>query len=198
MLIDTLYNNYFEILRYYIYGSTIHSRLVSRYSNDAMFIGFDGVRKEYSQASKIYVLLETINGLINDNPLFVCDDIYSDANLVPLDVSDNVRKKYENYFNVLLGCLKTTLMKVDTSYRKNIKVENISCGNMPGGNEPIVKEDCIIGDYDPLDYENNASHFIKICNNNITPPVPTGKIVYIGSSTTSLIYWYVYIIWRRS
>ena len=165
MLIDTLYNNYFEILRYYLYGSVIHSRLVNRYSNDAMFIGFgdEGIRKSYSEAAKIYVLLETLNGLMRDNPLFDCDDIGSTDSFVNEGVSDAVRAKYENYFNILLGCLKTALMKVDISYRKGLDVNNILCGNIIG-EAGTPEEECILGDYDPSDYENNASHFIKICN----------------------------------
>ncbi len=147
-------------------------------SNNTMFVGDnDDMQKLYLKATRFYTLLETISGLLKDNPLFDCDAVPNDLTIKE-NVTSEVRYKYENNFNRLLGCLKTAISQLDHKYKRGIEYQEIDCGvNNNNIGEPGVTP-CTLGDYSPADY--GSDHFVEVCTNPEPPVVPT---VYTGVST---------------
>ncbi|GEM_PF-5907867 len=132
--LDPQYNTYMELFRYYNYGSIVHSRMILRHSNDVMFISNNKeMMTLYLQSLRLYGLLETLNNLIADNPLFNCEVTqldFDENNLSILEgVSEDVRQKYQEYFSVIFSCLKTLLSKIDNQYKRNLNVNDLHCGD---------------------------------------------------------------------
>lgn len=161
----------------------IHSKMMHRLSNDVMFVGYnDRIRDLYSKLNKLWVLSETLNELLYDNPLFDCDEILSTTMIFESDI--NIYNKYIAIFNNLYNCIKTTIEYISKNYKKGLTIQSLKteCDTpYDTGDTSSSSEDCIIGDYNG-DY--NGDYFTEICDNLITYAIRCNT-VYSAHVTSS-------------
>lgn len=185
-----IYVSYRDLYSQFLMGREIHSCLTHKFSNDVMFVGLnDKTKFMYHQMNKLYVVLETLSELFNDNPLYDCDISVVDDEYVPDIVDGVVKEKYVGYFNKLHRCLKTTIDNIK-SCKKGISqeliIERCSAEYSVGAANPT---DCIIGDYSS-DY--NDDYFKEVCNQEEVKMLIKCNTVYdvmsydIGNLTVTL------------
>lgn len=161
------YYTFKELYSKYLLGKEIHSCLTHRFSNDVMFIGYDTKMKGlYNQMSKLWVILETMTELFNDNPLYRCNTLITDTVYIPRVVASDLEGKYTDYFNKLFICLNITIDNIK-SCKKGLSsqyiIERCEIQHSVGGVNGNTG--CILGDYNN-DYNND--YFVEKCNTNTT------------------------------
>ncbi len=160
------YHTYNDIYTEFVLGQYAHANLMHRYSNDVMFVGYnDRTKKLYNEANKLWTILMTLSDLFRDNPIVKCSQLMDYNYNVPDDVSDDVKNTYIKYFSRLYTCLRNTIDHLDRDYRKGLTPTFIREMCSERFTQTTTGDpDCIIGDYSPLDYNND--YFIEVCNQN--------------------------------
>lgn len=161
------YYSYKDIYTEYLYAKELHACLTHRFSNDTMFVGRTGrLDVLYNQMTKLYVIIETLTELFNDNPIYACDISITDEEYLPVVIDTDVEEKYVGYFNKLFSCLRTTIDSIKTCKKgidKQFIIERCETVYNSGSNGD---DGCIVGDYNN-DYNND--YFTEVCNDNSVP-----------------------------
>ena len=186
------YFTYKELYLQFMLGKRVHSCLTHRFSNDSMFIGHNERMKSlYSEMGKLWVLIESINELFNDNPLWRCDTLINNVTYVPSVIDTELEVKYIGYFNKLFTCLKTTIDRIDSKCKVNLEFLSEECERSYSiGVNPNPEDLCLVGDYN-IDY--NEDYFVEICNQETRSTLPlitcdkTYRVISVDKVTGELL-----------
>ncbi len=179
------YYSYKTIYADFLMARRIHSCLVNRFSNDTMFVGKTQRLEElYHQMTKLYVIIETMSELFNDNPIYDCNLLITDEEYLPKVIDMELESKYIGYFNKLYSCLKTTMDSIKTC-KKGLSAQFIieGCEREYSSGNQNSSGGCLQGDYND-DYSDD--YYKEICNVD-TGGEQEGLKVYVGISENPIL-----------